>query len=168
MTSSLLELLIGAKNWKKGKLWIEKSWDESFVVFFVCFVLLLSVFSVGSLLMVRYWQQNLLFYVFLKTQKHQIWATYFGPLEAFLIFLSVSIILTSLRGSFDTTELWFRMLIEHSRCHKVDCSKRLILYKKLTVYSNWLLFGKSKYWSLNSYCLAIFWLLFDVFYFLIS
>ena len=74
----------------------------------------------------------------------------------FWIFLSVSIILTSLRGSFDITKLWFGIRIEHLRCDKVNCSKRLILYKKLTVYSNWLLFGKSKYWSLNSYCLAIF------------
>ena len=101
-------------------------------------------------------------------KKHQILAIFFGPLEAFLIFSSVSIILTSLRGSFDITKLWFGIRIEHLRCDKVNCSKRLILYKKLTVYSNWLLFGKSKYWSLNSYCLAIFWLLFDVFYFLIS
>ena len=89
-------------------------------------------------------------HVLKKTQKQQIWAITFGSLKHFWIFLSVSIILTSLRGSFDITKLWFGIRIEHLRCDKVNCSKRLILYKKLTVYSNWLIFGHSKYWSRNS------------------
>ena len=109
--------------------------------------------------MEKFWQQNLLFGYIWNTQKSPFFAGNLGPLEASFMFSSMIILLTCLIGLFYTTELYScnTLLINTvTRCHRVYCSKWLTLYKMLTVYSNWSLYGTSQYWCRISSCKANF------------